>query len=211
MYDWIKKIINDEVLKYSANIVGCYLFGSRLYQTHTEESDYDYVVIIDKEGEFYYQYESEKLDIHFMTIEYYKKALNKCDIMALECFYQDTPILKYEIEFTPRLHKLRESISATVSNSWVKAKKKILLESEDSYIGYKSFFHSFRIAYYGIQIARFGRIIKYDAKNDIWNWIKVAISHNLPLDEIIKNLKPKLNYMMTEFRNVAPKLGNIDV
>lgn len=194
-----------EALNFTDKMVGVYLYGSRVYGTATETSDWDFVVILDKDGDFYDHYQDKKTDIHFMSPENYKKQLEKCDIMALECFYQKDPILKYEVEFTPSLPQLRKSISAICSNSWVKAKKKVNLEGEDNYIGYKSLFHSFRILMYGIYIARSNTIESYDSMNFIWETIMTRVKDKFTIEEIMEELKPLHNQMATEFRSLAPK------
>ena len=125
------------------NIIGIYNYGSCLYGTSNENSDLDYCIVLeDKSGIFYnekyIQIETEDLDLHIMSKSFYEMLLVRHDIMALEMYYQEDPILKCEVDFELDLQVLRKSISSIVNNSWVKAKKKMTLEDEDSYIGLKS-------------------------------------------------------------------------
>jgi hypothetical protein len=78
--------------------------------------------------------------------------------MALECFFNTSPILKYDTEFELDLFSLRKKISAICNNSWVKASKKLNLVEEDDYTGLKSLFHSFRILSFGIDLAKDNKI-----------------------------------------------------
>ncbi len=57
--------------------------------------------------------------------------------------------------------KLRVAISTIVSNSWVKGKKKLIVQGDyDLNLAIKSTFHSLRILDFGTQIAMEGKIIK---------------------------------------------------
>ena len=195
-------------------IVGIYKYGSRLYGTDTESSDLDYCIIIDNDAPIwpkepkedfkeYSQLETSYMDLHIISKRYYEYLLEKHDIMALECYYQEEPIKKCEVDFELNLQTLRKSISSIVSNSWVKAFKKIQIAEESTDIGLKSLFHSLRIIEEGTSIA----------KNNTINFDK----HLVNLEDIIKNYndndidylknkyKPIHNKLMTEFRKLAPK------
>ena len=205
----IKIILIQTILEMKYNIssdkiVGLYPFGSITYGTQTEKSDYDFVVIVDMETD-YIQYESEDVDIHIMSINRYKTLLDKHDIMALEVYFNPKPILKFETTTKIDLIKLRHSISKVVSNSWVKAFKKVSLENEDDWVGYKSLFHSLRILDFGIQIAKYGKITLYTNMQPLWKSIVVMINEGKDIETIMKYFKPLLNENSTEFRKLAPK------
>ena len=206
--DMLKQLLKSKYNIESNNIVGVYPFGSLLYETTNEKSDLDFVVIVDME-ENYIQYESEDLDIHFMSTECYKNKLKEHDIMALECYYNEEPILKYNIDFELDKIKLRKRISAIVNNSWVKAKKKLNIETEDDYIGLKSLFHSFRILSYGIDMAKENKInfLKVgDATTKIlWNDIMEQYNSGMRWNEFHRIYKIQHNSMLSKFRKLAPK------
>ena len=124
-------ILVDEYHISPGKISGIYPYGSSTYGTFTEKSDYDFVVIADI-GEDYIQFESPEIDIHVVSVKKYKQMLEDHDIMALETHFNPTPIKKFETTFKLNPQQLRRKISAVVSNSWVKAKKKFTLENEDS-------------------------------------------------------------------------------
>ena len=199
-------------------ILGIYKYGSRMYGMDTEESDLDYCIVIDNEAPLfpskpsselkeYSQLETKSMDLHIMSKRYYEELLEKHDIMALECYYQEDPIERCEVDFTLNLQALRKSISSTVSNSWVKASKKIQIEEEDSKIGLKSLYHSFRILDFGIQIAKYNDIIDYEYSGGL-NPVRDSNIENIinPSWDFWNNkLKPLHNAKMTEFRLLAPK------
>jgi len=218
----IEKILITEMLQGlytvsvpSDEILGIYVYGSRLYGNDTENSDLDYVIVLNQKttspkmwGNSYIQIETEDLDLHIMTDGEYKKRLENHDIMALECYFQEDPILKYEVNFELNLPMLRKSISSVTSNSWVKAKKKITLDEEDSKIGLKSYYHVFRILDFGIQIAKYGKIEDFSFSGALSPVRDKDIENirNPEWEYWDKKLKPLYNAKKTEFKKYAPKL-----
>lgn len=196
-------ILKEEFNIESIDIVGIYEYGSVLYGTNGVDSDIDIVAIINSDIP-YQQYESESMDIHILsTVEYFRQ-LSEHKIMALECYYQKSPILKYECEFSLSLPMLRKEISSVASNSWVKAKKKLTLPDEDNYIGVKSFFHSFRIIDFGIQIAKFGEI-DYESSVKTWENILSYYGTGKLWADLEWKYKQLHLLQMSEFRKLAPK------
>lgn len=179
-------------------------FGSATYGTQTEKSDYDFVAIVDMD-DGYIQFESPNVDIHIMSQHHYLSKLESHDIMALEVHFNPSPLKKYEVDFTINKVKLRHKISAVVSNSWVKAKKKVNLENEDTYVGIKSCFHAIRILDFGIQMAAHGQIVDYKSSTHAWDEILEKVGAGVEFDEIMEYYKPKHNNKATFFRELAPK------
>lgn len=184
---------------------GLYYYGSINYGTNQENSDYDFVAIVDMNNNDYLQYETPDVDIHIISINHYKTLLKQHDIMALETFFNPTPIIPYSTEFELDLKTLRHKISAIVSNSWVKAKKKVNLLGEDDYIGYKSLFHSIRILDFAVQLAETGKINDFQKMKPIWNEINFLVYAGKSIDEIMAHFKPNHNAMASKFRALAPK------
>lgn len=186
------------------NILGIYPFGSITYGTVTERSDHDFVVIVDMDVD-YIQHESEMIDAHIMSLRRYKKMLADHDIMALETYFNPMAIKRVDTQFELNLPELRKKISAIVSNSWVKAKKKVTLENEDSWSGYKSLFHSMRILDFGIQLAETGRIGDFQRVTHLWYEILEKVSSGEDFIKIMEHFKPYQNSRATYFRQLAPK------
>lgn len=146
-------------------VLNVYIYGSYCYETNTIKSDFDYIIIYEQDNDIsetiYSNIGEIELNATLISPKHFQEMLNQHRIDALECYFLKDEF-KYEtinFVFNLDLDKLRRSISATSSNSWVKTKKKIL--QGDNYIGKKSLFHSLRIADFGIQIAKEGKIVSY--------------------------------------------------
>jgi len=190
-------------------IEGIYLYGSRVYRSATEDSDWDFVVI--NSAGVDYEYMSAEIDIHYISTETFQRKLEDHDIMCLETYYQNIqgdPIMYYDIDFTLDLAKLRKSVSSTCNNSFVKFKKKLTLENEDNYIGIKSLFHSLRIAEMGRKLA-INKNNALIAEPYVWEKIKVdATFFKFNWESLHEKYKPLYNEVMSDFRKVAPKTPN---
>lgn len=189
-----------------------YLFpyGSRLYGTITDKSDYDYIGVSLIEDEVGHYKVSSNVDLTVYYIEDFVDMIGNHEISAVECVWCDNLIegKKNIFHFDLNTQKLRHSISNKVSHCWVKGKKKITVGSQpprddDYYIGIKSIFHAFRIVDFGIQIANFGEIRNYGSANKYWEWL---VDFKGSWEELEKEFKSKLNTRMSEFRILCPKI-----
>lgn len=185
---------------HSFKIKNVYLFGSRVYSNNSETSDYDILIIANTPYEEK-EIVVDNLNIHILTLDRFLEGLRQFNIRNIECLFSPY-IFKEEIiiPFKIKEDSLRHSISHTVSNSYVKAKKKI--EQGDYYIGIKSLYHSLRIAMFGIQLIENGKIIDWGEANYIW---KELFSKNWTWDELHEKYKPLRNTLMTKFRNLTYK------
>ena len=196
-----------------------YLFGSRVYGTNTVDSDYDYVIVLKEGVTIGRDKPLAKLNAHnyhyqlYTNTEFTYKIINH-DIMTLECiFNSEDNMWKSENElikhFILNKNKLRESISTISSNSYVKAKKKLIISGDyDKKAGMKSIFHSLRILDYGIQIATYDKIVSYSNSNWIWCEI-VELGKQYDTDILWEKLDARYrklyNSLKTEFKILAPK------
>jgi hypothetical protein len=137
-------------------------YGSIIYETNTKISDTDIVYVFESSEDIYEVieahkmpefYDLPKIDLHYISTFAFQKLLNSHDIMALETYYQLPNDYKEWFKFDINLDTLRRKISAVVSNSWSKARKKLDIPEESDYIALKSLFHSLRILSYGINLA----------------------------------------------------------
>ena len=188
------------------NIQNIYTYGSRVYKTNSDISDYDYILISDfYENDF--AIEKNNISIHIFSTTQFQNQINDHKISALEClFLDDSNILKkdYQFNFVLNKSKLRSSISEKSSHAWVKAKKKFEVEKDQNfYIAKKSLFHSLRIIDFGLQIATYNKIIDYSSSNDIWFDIATDPENNW--DHYKNKYQNLFNEKMSEFRKVAPK------
>lgn len=206
-------IVMDDTSIFKSNYTDNMIFHAIGKYNCYNKSDYHQVDI-------QYQYEYENLSFNIYPEYIWEKKCKSLSIDALECAFLDKNFIykenkKYiDINHINKI-QLRRSISATSSNSWVKAKKKFI-DGEDR-VGYKSLFHALRILMYGIQIYKFGRIINYEeatlkyypliksryirynkdyAKLDLYNCIL-----NDPIFKDLDNFKLIYNKLKSEFKS----------
>ena len=178
-------------------------YGSRVYGTHTDKSDYDYLAIIPASykqltGTEWYR---DNINIHIFNEYDFQKQLNLHKIHTLEgYFYSEECHNKFDFSLDKSM--LRHELSQKSSHSFVKAKKKITIEY-DYYIGWKSLFHSLRILIFGIQIATKGKIYDFSEANHYWTEILEAQEYNW--DYFKTKYQPIYNDLASQFRLVAPK------
>lgn len=189
-----------------SNIIAIYQYGSHVYGTNSEKSDKDIIVILEDISQSIETLNELKkqYDVSVYSKIDFEKQIKEHEISALEClFLEDKFILKYhQWNFDLNLIQLRTSISQKSSNSWVKAKKKFLVEKDYApYIGQKSAWHAIRILDFGTQIAQHGRIINYTSKNTLLDKI---LSYDT-WEEIDNKFKKEYNETATIFRQFAPK------
>jgi len=199
----------QELLKRSglddANVVCVYPYGSRVYGNFHKDSDYDYIIIVKKKEKD--QFSDNLININFYTIDEHQQRLDDNEISALECFFlyyneYEEYNEPYKFRFVLDTSKLRHSLSAKSSNSWVKCKKKLTIEKDfDLNIGRKSMFHSFRIIDFGIQIATTGKINNYSSCIFLYK----EIMNYYEWTELFDVFKLRYNALLTEFRKVAKK------
>jgi predicted nucleotidyltransferase len=214
MYDKILESFN--VL--DKDILAVYPYGSRIYGTATEASDYDFVVVLKN-----LKVESDQLDaadypitINLYSEESFRDRLAKHRISTLECIFLPSDQILKETKFPFKLDKvkLRESISEKASKDFNQCKKR-LSDSQGwnpvtnepyvrkVYEAKKSLFHCFRIIDFGLQIAKNGKIINYASCNQLWQEILNDPSENW--EDYKAKYQETYNNKMTEFRKVAPK------
>lgn len=203
--DEILKILKDKLNLHPLRVHNIYLFGSQVYGTATEKSDYDYVVVANasvRSVEYNFRYLNNELNIHIWTPDYFMERLQWNDPKVIECLLYSlkNPILE-KIDYKPKINKAkyRHAVSHISSNSWVKAKKKIY--QGDIYIGQKSLYHSLRIPMYAIQVMKYKDIIDWECANKYWEEIKDIKGWDILKDKF----QPIRNKIMTEFRELCPK------
>lgn len=179
-------------------------YGSRVYGTNDEKSDYDYIIITENRTE---QVLTPNESINYISKSDFQKQLIKHEISALEgYFWMEQNNIFHPFQFELNKQQLRKSLSAKASNSFVKFKKKISLENEDNYIGLKSLFHSIRIPTFGVDIVEGLVNFQNSFLIKLWSEMKKdAEETNYNLDFLIEKYKPIYNKQMSAFRKVAPK------
>lgn len=185
-------------------------YGSRVYGSETANSDHDFQIILRdkdfKKEDWKNKLAHRGLDLHVWSQSEFTEALADHRVYAIECINLPKTLWHRDglnFVYTPSKKKLREEFSRVASNSWVKAKKKLIVEVDyNESIAKKSIFHSFRILDFGIQIATCGGIINYASMNSILEEI-----NSLPADwdTIDSTFRERHNKLASTFREACPK------
>lgn len=203
----LERIISEFNLN-ADDLLNGYCYGSRVYGTANEGSDYDYILIF-KDGTVKDEFAVTRgdLSLHMYQHSSFQDLINRHKIFALECvFLPKDQILQNKMPFQIKidLKKLRSAISEKASHSFVKAKKKIVVDKDhDLYIAKKSLFHSLRIIDFGTQMALHGKIVDYQSTNSYWE--DIYTDPNEDWEYYHEKYKPIFNSKMSSFREVAPK------
>lgn len=212
---YILNLVNQNLIKMKWKLpewgdksLACYLYGSKIYCTVTPKSDTDYIYILPdgimEEDE--YQEHDDIGDITYYSESKWLKMIHEHHITALECIFsfQRQGKINYANYFKLDLTQLRKSISATCSNSWVKAKKKMTVEKDyDLYKAKKSLFHAIRIYHFGSQIAQYGCILQYTALKTLWD--EIYNDKSTDYNHYKEKYQPIFNDFRSEFVKLAPK------
>jgi len=206
--------ITDELIKLAAqhseyrikNLMNLYPYGSRVYGTDNEKSDYDFIAVYNR-VEDKNEFKGELIHVTAYSVAEFLKQIKQHEISVLECWSlpdNQVPINNIDFKFELNLPALRRSISAQASHCFVKAKKKLTIEKDlDIYVGKKSLFHSFRTILFGIQIAEQGKIVDFSAANAFYD--AIVLSPRCDWEYLKATWKPEYNKLMTEFRKLASK------
>lgn len=203
----IERVITKYVPNGMSRILNLYRYGSSIYSTVNPSSDIDYIAVMSGEvGEEHSLSNNEtiRIDVTLYDARRFRQQLDNHEISVIECLCLPATHVLYAQEafpWTMDRGKLRESLSAKSSNSFVKAKKKFEVEHEP-YIAKKSLWHSLRILNFGIQIATTGAIQDFTAANHWWK--DILANPSVTWDDYKTVYQPIYNALKTEFRKVAP-------
>lgn len=162
------------------SVVAIYPYGSRVYGSHTEESDHDWIIVYKSSllpsGAFRDNAISSE-DRSHQAVCYsrsgFRNAIDTYDIVALECaFLPEDVVLLQKMSFPIRKwvpKEMASSVIAKASASWHMAMK----GSDDDERTRKNVYHALRILEFGAQMAMFGRINEFSSaigiKNSVMN------------------------------------------
>ena len=201
MYPTFDQIVQKTNI-HPLRVKAIYLFGSRVYGTDSEISDWDIKVIANGTVSNL-ELRRGMYNIHIITPPDFQKLLHDHHPGALECYFSPDSAKIYEShrwDFQLKPSALRHHYSRVSSNSWVKCKKK--LKDGEYYNGVKSLFHSIRIPMFGIQIAKYGKITDFSCANDIH---KELVSRHWTWDEMDNRFRNVRNQVLSDFRSVTTK------
>ena len=156
-------------------IKNIYMFGSQVYGTQNEDSDYDFIVLgsslLSKQ-----EIHDGDLNIHIHTPDVFLEGLKNYEMNYLECVYapdfaklQENIILP-DKNFSLKTDMLKYKGMAQSFNAFHKAKERIN-DGDDLWRGVKSLWHSIRILQFFIQIIEHKKIVDFSSANDLWKQI----------------------------------------
>lgn len=158
------------------DIFNVYPYGSRVYGTDTEDSDYDFVIVYKRSLLPSGSFKDNAISSEDRTIQAtcysrggFIDAINNFQISALECIYlPDELIIQKKFPF--KIQKFDEralikNIIKTASFIWYFAK--LSYKDEDIERSKKNIFHALRILDFGIQIKQHGKILDYSKSNPL--------------------------------------------
>ena len=189
-------------------VLNIYQYGSRVYGCFTDESDYDYVVVVtDDYKDFIENIELDDNHFNFYKLSLWQDMVNRNTIETLECLFVDEKfIIKKSIKFDIVINQveLRKSISKVCSNSYDKCRKKLIIEKDFApYIAKKSLWHCIRILLFGIQYAKYGKITDYTEANKFYK--DIVMNENNDWEYYKANWHVFCNNLRTEFRKHSEK------
>lgn len=199
-----------QAVKQHYNTLAVFPYGSTVY-LNKEPDDYDFIIVSDSDFQEKIVINGFDCEITSYTKDEFLKKLHTHDIALLECLFIDHPekqnLISETEQFCIDLSALRESISQKSSNSYVKAKKKLILEDDfDENVSLKSLWHSLRIADFGYQLAKHGRIVDVKSVNKYYKEIRQDyLDLKNDWSAIHAKYKPIHNKLMSEFRSICPK------
>lgn len=157
-------------------IIDIILVGSRLYNTYTDSSDYDYIVITNKNYNGLSINKSNK-NINIFSKESYENCLKEQKMLILESFFADRSF-KFKNYNNFKYDLNEELLKENTRKNTIETLKKAV-KSENYNLAKKRFFHAIRINSYKEQILNSGKIHNFRENFAIWNELKVNYDNNL--------------------------------
>eukprot|EP01080_Neovahlkampfia_damariscottae_P004703 gene4703-8287_t len=156
-------------------IINLYQYGSRVYGTFHEKSDWDYTVIV--KGNSYKQKNTLKyqnFDINFYGEKEFEKEISNFSAKALEYLFLPSkfvPIqnVDYAKEFKKDGKKIANSFINSSKDSWTSAETHWNLNKYNK--SKKKIFHTIRTLLFGIQILKKDKIYDYEEGNTYYKEI----------------------------------------
>ena len=159
-----------------ADVFNIFVYGSRIYGTHTGESDWDILVVLNDDSSFILNeginnyFTIGILDITVLKLENVKNELRQHNMQRIELLWPPLqnvlPLQNDLLQFFVLDRKMLRVAVSTISNKCMGYAKILWLKENDIKKSKKNVFHSIRYVLFGAQIALTGKITNYEAAND---------------------------------------------
>ena len=202
-------------------VLNIYLVGSSLTGTKREESDYDFIMVLDDQAEFesegHLEYKKQqeetnkemKIDASCYKKTEFIELIKQNEITVLfTLFVPPQFIIKENFDFKEFFLldklKLRKSIS-TVSSKAAQYAKILFLKEKDLIKSKKNIIHSIRFLQFGFQIIEFGKISDFHCSNQYFDQIMndTSVEWQNYKETYLKSISKKLS---REFQKLIPDL-----
>lgn len=187
-------------------------FGSQVYQLVNEKSDRDYLALsVNEPSPTFIDTGFGTESVEVWSVQQFRELVDNHDLKALEVYFENKetldPLLYPNDIFVLKKDSLRRSVSATVSNAHVKAKKKFI--DNEIYTGLKSYWHCIRILTMFIALAKHGTFKPSAFKEQLKECYEDIINkQDQPPETLFKSLeetyKKQLKELQHEFRLLCP-------
>lgn len=187
----------------NSEVLNIFPYGSRVYKTHGSDSDYDFIVVMDKDVKEF-AVKIDNMNVHLYSVEEFQEQVNKHKISALECIFLPKELLlkkSHDFKFDKSIFNksiLIKSISEKAKKDWFQVKKRC--QFDNVWYAKKSLFHAFRIIDFGKQIIQHGKIENYSSSCDLW----FEILHNPAesWESYEEQYQKVFDARMTEFKDI---------
>jgi predicted nucleotidyltransferase len=160
--------MNRQKVPFPDDVYALYPYGSRIYGTFRPDSDYDYILVVNKGAST--QIVLDKNSYNVISREEFQKALNDHETWALECYFlAPAEVLVHPKEpwkFNFSADKLKTYFLEKMQLEIERAEKKFKMLNFLS--GKKSLWHSMRVGIFGLQLLQHKRIVSYSEANPLW-------------------------------------------
>lgn len=176
-----KEEIIDIIKFHPLKVRNIYLFGSQVYGTQREDSDYDFIVVacsmMDKQ-----EIRHDNFNIHIHTPDIFLDGLKEYQMQYLECIYApffakiQEKMIQPDKNFSLKLDMLKYKGMGQSFNAFHKAKDRII--DGETFRGVKSLWHSLRILEFFRQIIENKKIVDFSASNEYWKMISADLEEH---------------------------------
>lgn len=205
-----------------------YTRGSRLYGTNDDDSDYDFLIVakddvtiipderytVDdcvKADKRVFQTSFGKYDIEVVKYSDFISLIEEQSPLALEAILSVEKGSSIRNDVFLNIYKvnpwkIRENFGSIANNSFVKAKKKLVVkESYDHRCAIKSLFHSIRLLMFACQVAEKGTIDDFRCAVPLWNEITDDANNGFEWEDFKKKYKPIWNEWHSKMVKLCPR------
>ena len=160
------------------HILAVYQFGSRVYQSHTKNSDFDIFVIYETDDYLDTVIENDefKIGAHIHDVKTYKKYISQHNACVIQTLYlvekfiifEHKELSNYRKKFMISMKKMERSFLRVESICLLKSKREFIYDKKKSL---KNLVHGVRFLLFGLQIAKTGKIYDFTVGNTYYEYM----------------------------------------